>query len=303
MTDIAGEKLITGGKTTSSAGHWNGLSGEVSGLEMLIDKSIPYWAGIGSKKMNLSKIILSLVHAVRFDLGEINDLMDVESILDIKNVKELKRLPINLPYPTCYFEFRSETVRYGIYLGQEPDTCFLYGGVFYPGRSPTGEFILMPDPFMVVTEGAKNGENYVELKFVDDSKPLSERQQLIMSNSAASLILTLQALKVMNCSNIIIKDHKPGKFINQKRKKKSKIPLLSYKTLHIDTGQKVVSRKAAKGTHASPRVHLRRGHIRRLASGKTVWVQPCVVGNKDQGAVIKDYSLEDPTTTHREVAF
>ena len=44
------------------------------------------------------------------------------------------------------------------------------------------------------------------------------------------------------------------------------------------------------GTHASPRVHLRRGHIRKIADGRTVWVQACVVGSK-HGMVLKDYKL------------
>lgn len=45
------------------------------------------------------------------------------------------------------------------------------------------------------------------------------------------------------------------------------------------------------GTHASPRLHDRRGHIRRLSSGKNVWVKPCKVGDASKGAVFKDYEV------------
>jgi hypothetical protein len=51
-----------------------------------------------------------------------------------------------------------------------------------------------------------------------------------------------------------------------------------------------VTNKASGGTHASPRVHLRRGHIRRLP-GKNIWVNATIVGNSDLGVVIKDYSV------------
>jgi hypothetical protein len=43
------------------------------------------------------------------------------------------------------------------------------------------------------------------------------------------------------------------------------------------------------GTHASPRLHLRRGHIRHCYTGQYVWVRPTTVGNKRLGIIFKDY--------------
>lgn len=45
------------------------------------------------------------------------------------------------------------------------------------------------------------------------------------------------------------------------------------------------------GTHASPRLHDRRGHLRRLRGGKNVWVRPCKVGDASLGAVFHDYEV------------
>jgi hypothetical protein len=45
------------------------------------------------------------------------------------------------------------------------------------------------------------------------------------------------------------------------------------------------------GTHASPREHDRRGHLRRLPGEKTTWVRSCKVGKPDAGRVMKDYIL------------
>jgi hypothetical protein len=45
------------------------------------------------------------------------------------------------------------------------------------------------------------------------------------------------------------------------------------------------------GTHATPRWHIRRGHWRRLADGRRVFVRECEVGDKSRGGVVKDYEV------------
>ena len=95
---------------------------------------------------------------------------------------------------------------------------------------------------------------------------------------------------VMACSNVRAQEHKPADALNKKRLTAGKQPLVSYKTLEIVTPSERGESACSGGTHASPRVHLRRGHIRRLGDGRTVWVQACVVGSK-HGMVIKDYRV------------
>lgn len=45
------------------------------------------------------------------------------------------------------------------------------------------------------------------------------------------------------------------------------------------------------GTHAAPRWHVRRGHWRKIADGRRVFVRECEVGDKARGGVIKDYEV------------
>lgn len=45
------------------------------------------------------------------------------------------------------------------------------------------------------------------------------------------------------------------------------------------------------GTHASPRAHLRRGHIRKISDDRRVWVSPTIVNPGAKGAVEKDYQV------------
>lgn len=49
---------------------------------------------------------------------------------------------------------------------------------------------------------------------------------------------------------------------------------------------------AQGGTHASPRWHIRRGHWRQLANGRSVFVRECEVGDASRGGVVKDYHVQ-----------
>jgi hypothetical protein len=93
----------------------------------------------------------------------------------------------------------------------------------------------------------------------------------------------------LNCSNIKRLEHKPDHALQKSRAKKGKLPLFSYWTLHLDGRSE--SGESLGGTHASPRVHIRRGHPREYTPGKFTWVQPAVVGNPRMGMVHKDYAI------------
>jgi hypothetical protein len=79
-------------------------------------------------------------------------------------------------------------------------------------------------------------------------------------------------------------------FINQKRIKKGKPPSFEWRTVTIEP--KVVVSMSHGGTHASPRLHDRRGHWRTMKkSGKRVWVRDCKVGDPSKGVVFHDYKF------------
>lgn len=146
------------------------------------------------------------------------------------------------------------------------------------------------DPFDVIREGDRT--KVVVHKGLDVFNQWSEVRpegQVVLPNMFASLAWRIFA--VMACSNVRTRDHQPDAALNKKRAKAGKVPLVSYKTLEIAVpNTRYEGGGPGGGTHASPRVHLRRGHIRKIADGKTVWVQACVVGSK-HGMVLKDYKL------------
>lgn len=78
-------------------------------------------------------------------------------------------------------------------------------------------------------------------------------------------------------------------FTNRRKIAQGKVPSYDWHTVVIEAVDPKSESKG--GTHASPRLHDRRGHIRRLRSGKNVWVKPCKVGDPTKGIVWKDYVL------------
>lgn len=79
--------------------------------------------------------------------------------------------------------------------------------------------------------------------------------------------------------------------INTARAKKGKGPLkFTWHTVTI--GPRIDPQGSKGGTHASPRLHDRRGHWRTTASGKRVWVRDCKVGDPSRGLVFKDYKIK-----------
>jgi hypothetical protein len=92
----------------------------------------------------------------------------------------------------------------------------------------------------------------------------------------------------LNCSNVTKVRNLPPPKVQRKRAKKGQAPLFSYWTLELTGGRS--AGQPLGGTHASPRVHLRRGHARQYKPGQYTWVQPHAVGNKSLGMVHKDYA-------------
>lgn len=85
-------------------------------------------------------------------------------------------------------------------------------------------------------------------------------------------------------------------FTNRRKIAAGKAPTYDWHTITIEPTAPKNGHQG--GTHASPRLHDRRGHLRRLRSGKNVWVSPCKVGDASKGAVFKDYRIG----THKEGA-
>jgi hypothetical protein len=80
-------------------------------------------------------------------------------------------------------------------------------------------------------------------------------------------------------------------FSNRRKIAKGKVPTYEWRTVTIEPTKP--RQESQGGTHASPRLHDRRGHLRKLASGKTVWVKNCKVGDANKGIIFHDYKIAE----------
>ena len=141
----------------------------------------------------------------------------------------------------------------------------------------------------------ENGERLCVWEMDDGGRwtPIPDR---IESTETCAWMVFQQAivwLALISCSNVGTVDHAPAKFAQRKRAAQGRPPLLAYKTLLLECpGQGNPKGEPKGGTHASPRQHVRRGHFRHLADGRTIWVNSCVVGDDANGAIVKDYAIK-----------
>jgi hypothetical protein len=78
--------------------------------------------------------------------------------------------------------------------------------------------------------------------------------------------------------------------LNKAGARKGKPPIGELRIVSIKVGEKTYAASGKEtGTHASPRLHWRRGHIRRLPSGQITNVRPCLVGDAESGLIVHDH--------------
>jgi hypothetical protein len=77
------------------------------------------------------------------------------------------------------------------------------------------------------------------------------------------------------------------------KKTQKKKPAFEYKRVTVRPGE-VISKSVGKrlDSRQSPRLHLRRGHIRRFADHK-VWIKPMWVGDAAKGVIKNDYDVRN----------
>jgi len=110
-------------------------------------------------------------------------------------------------------------------------------------------------------------------------------QEALYIDSIDEVRACYEFLAAINCSNVGTQDVPAPSMLNDKRKKKGKTLFYPYKVLDLSPVSESGS-KGSSGSHASPRAHLRRGHIRQLgerAGNKVLWINATMVNAKTDG--------------------
>lgn len=77
--------------------------------------------------------------------------------------------------------------------------------------------------------------------------------------------------------------------LNAANKKRGKPALPGYHYLTLDS-EEPTSQGSQGASHASPRLHIRRGHVRIVKGERPVWVRQHMVGKPGSGFISKDYN-------------
>lgn len=100
----------------------------------------------------------------------------------------------------------------------------------------------------------------------------------------------LEFCLTVNCENIKTEVLAPPDKLAKKRIKNNREPFYSYHVLLIPGGGEGDGNSSQSGRDG-PRVHWRRGHLRRLQSGSVIWVRHTLVGSAENGLVDKSYAV------------
>lgn len=211
---------------------------------------------------------------------------------------------VRLPFPLCYFEINN----FGAMIAQECGNPV--------NRIMFQAFPLAADGFAMMNPKLSLGidlehktisswstddqeiKDFEELSdmansYSKDESDESIRKLFLLRGAFCIPLWVMYGIDVLNCSNVVTVDNHPPEALNKKRLKSGKPPIYTYKTLHIVKPQNETTKSGtscSSGARLGPRLHLRRGHIRRIP-GKQVWVSSCMVGEKSRGVVHKDYAV------------
>lgn len=220
------------------------------------------------------KLVHDAAHSTWFDVGEIPH--GAVTHIDPEKIT-------HLPYPDITL------------VGYDKGTPFcLYALSSSPGTVALAGFALLPEfqelPLLALAADLDNTSAPLKV-WRKDKQPVDQRSR--------AMVATLQHL-------LATLDHGPrtayraepvNTFTNRRKIAAGKPPTVSWRTITIQptTSTPPASRPAVPTTHASPRLHTRRGHWRNLQSGKKIWVRDCQVGDASKGQVLHDYYIQSIT--------
>lgn len=180
-------------------------------------------------------------------------------------------------------------VPYGAELGKldlvdaMPATKIANAAKLAAGHAHANSMQFRSEPFPILPE-------YYEHAIAAYGSRVKANAQIIIDSNDEAMLL-IQACSVINCANVTTADVSAPSALNKKRQASGKQPFFSYKVLQLAEERKAGSRKDAGGQHTSPRMHLRRGHLRQLEH-KAVWVRPAMINAEStRGVVQKDYGV------------
>jgi hypothetical protein len=246
--------------------------------------------------------------AVKFDLGNVNS-KNLETLIDTGKEcasEGLLELPFEITYAEGSFEYGSSEIRSGTVFAPA-SRCFgaaefesrpeLMGGTAalnfsrISGCDNDQNSWKAPTLITVFSQGFTDIFCVPALKSIAENYEITDDQCQGAADINTTLLYVLHSL--INARGIKLQIEPAPAKLNRKRAKKNKLPLHEHRVLKIggySSGGRVLGVGA---THASPRAHWRRGHIRTIHQGtpkqKRIAIPSSLINGP--GFVSKDYEI------------
>lgn len=198
-------------------------------------------------------------------------------------------VPLRLPHTFVALEFLSHLqapdgstvpAKRVVFCREDDEGIYVRPAAFL---STNGFWMVKQDAFIPKT-GYLDRSNPRQLKIIAEYPQLEGA-----SDGFRHVRVVLGFLNALACSNVRVQASAPKK---AGKKIKSVLPFDTYHILTINVSGRQVDGTGSGNHHRSPREHLRRGHIRRLSDGRSIWINAAVVAaGRGGGIVKKDYAL------------
>jgi hypothetical protein len=208
---------------------------------------------------------------------------------------EVRATELRLPFPNVYIEMGTEAIKdvhcLGFFFHQhmilldpkdqgiEAEESALWAGtmlVFHKDGSTQ---------MVATTTVFASGAQYMQVQGGDDPSAPPNLEKVLQTEFARAIV-------VLNATTEgVLTPYLPSKFRRRMKSRKKHHKLVEYKVLKLDLKRLEARKEAQGGHHASPRLHVRRGHWRAYKDGHKKWIKPMWVGDKEAGMVQKDYEI------------
>lgn len=191
-----------------------------------------------------------------------------------------RELELRLPFPLIAIEFPVHPLKFIVLAEEHDEEIAIQWAFCNPANVEQRDYWFVSMRQFLPRHGALlEGRQYL---LREDGKWDAERTKF--GKSYADIVLSL--LNILACSNVSVETVAPHK---QPKESKGALPFDSYHVLSVRTGGSTGDE--SERIHRSPREHLRRGHIRRLPTGKRIWINAVVVNAGVGSGVVKDYAI------------
>jgi hypothetical protein len=227
--------------------------------------------------------LLRIRRAAKFEI----DLSDDALKTALDYARQMKDFDIfRLPFDECYFEMPFEDLDY-----RHAVLCWRVGEDVF-ARSYTVNHTAVSSgscTFNPHSTFAKKGWDHWEYVFDGSGQNVELAQGAVMMGTS----VIYAAVGALTLSGVSLERKTPSEKVNANRIKRKVEPYYSHTVVHVKLDPRVRSAVAVGHRHSDipRRLHWRRGHIRRLASGVITQVKPALIGDRTKGVVTHEYRV------------